>query len=82
MIICLSFRRIPEENNTTKDSRYSFSHYYVPYARIKDFNPLIDGKSFFDLLVKDKEKISGKIMNMSNNNNLKTGNLLDFVYFK
>ena len=33
-------------NNNT-DNRDSFSHYYVPNVEIKDFNVLIDGKSFF-----------------------------------
>ena len=27
----------------------SFSHYYEPNVEVKDFNVLIDGKSFFDL---------------------------------
>ena len=40
----MSIQRIAGENNTTKDYRDSFSHYYVPNARIKDFNVLIDGK--------------------------------------
>ena len=30
-----------------KDDRRSFSKYYVPNVQIKDFNVLIDGKSFF-----------------------------------
>ena len=38
------FERIVGENKTTKDYRNSFSHYYVPNVRIKDFNVLIDGK--------------------------------------
>ena len=38
-----------------QDYRDSFSHYYEPNARIKDFNVLIDGKSFFDLPVKNEE---------------------------
>ena len=46
-LFVLSFSR----NNST-DSRYSFSNYYVPNVEINDFNLLIDGKSFFDLLVK------------------------------
>ena len=29
------------------DNRDSFSHYYVPNVKIKDFNVLIEGKSFF-----------------------------------
>ena len=34
----------------------SFSKYYVPKVEIKDFNVLIDGKSFFDVPVKNKEE--------------------------
>ena len=59
-----------------------FSHYYVPNFRIKDFNVLIDGKSFFDLPVKNEEEAYEKIIEMSNNNDYTTGNLLDFAYFK
>ena len=51
-LFVLSFQRIVRENNTTKDHRDSFSHYYVPHVKIKDFNVLFDGKSFFDLPVK------------------------------
>ena len=57
----LPFQRIAGENNTTKDHRDSFSHYYVPNARIKDFNVLIDGKSFFDLPVKSEEEAKEKL---------------------
>ena len=67
-------------NNT--DSRYSFSNYYVPKVRINDSNGLIDGKSFFDLPVKNEEEDYEKIMDMSNNNDYATCNLLDFAYFK
>ena len=34
----LPFQKIAGENNTTKYYRDYFSHYYVPNARIKDFN--------------------------------------------
>ena len=50
------------------DNRDSFSDYYVPNVEIKDFNVLIDGKSFFDLSVKNEEEAYEKIMDMSNNN--------------
>ena len=76
-LFVLSF---PRNNNT--DSRYSFSNYYVPKVQIKDFNVLIDGKSFFDLPVKNEEETYEKIIDMSNNNDYTTGNLLDFAYFK
>ena len=81
-LFVLSFERIAGENNTKKDHRDSFSHYYVPNVEIKDFNVLIDGKSFFDLPVKNEEEAYKKIIEMSKNNDYTTGNLLDFSYFK
>ena len=81
-LFVLSFQRIAGENNTTKNYKDSFLHYYVPNVRIKDFNVLIGGKSFFHLPVKNEEEIYENIIDMSNNNDYTTGNLLDFVYFK
>ena len=78
----MPFQRIAGKNNTTQDYRDSFSHYYVPNIRIKNFNVLIDGESFFDLPVKNEEEAYEKIIDMSNNNDYTTGNLLDFAYFK
>ena len=72
-LFVLSFQRIAGENNTTKDHIDSFSDYYVPNIKIKDFNDLIDGKSFFDLTVKNEEEVYEKI-----SNDYTTGNLLDF----
>ena len=54
----------------------------MPNVRIRDFNILIDGKSFFGLPVKNEEEAYEKIIEMSNNNDYTTGNLLDFAYFK
>ena len=54
----------------------------MPNVRIKDFNFLIDGKGFFDLPVNNEEEAYQKIIDMSNNNDYTTGNLLDFAYFK
>ena len=68
--------------NNVGDNRDSFSHYYVPNVEIKDFNVLIDGKSFFDLPVKNEEEAYEKIIEMGNSNDYTTGNLLDFGYFK
>ena len=42
---------------------------------------LFDGKSFFDVPVKNKEEAYEKIMNISKNNDYTTGNLLDYEYF-
>ena len=59
-----------------------FSHYYVPNFKIKDFNVLIEGKRVFGLPVKNEEETYEKIIDMSNNNDYTTGNLLGFGYFK
>ena len=48
---------------------------------MKDFNVLIDGKSFFDVPVKNKEEVYKKTMNISKNNEYTTGNLLVYKYF-
>ena len=57
-----------------EEDRTSFSKYYVPKVEIKDFNVLIHGKSFFDVPVKNNEEAYEKIMNISKNNDYKTGN--------
>ena len=62
-LFVLSFERTEDH----KDYRDSFSHYYVPKVQIKDFNVLIDGRSFFDLPVKNEEEAYEKIIDMSNN---------------
>ena len=64
-----------------EEGRTSFSKYYVPKGEIKDFNVLINGKRFFDVVVKSKEEAYEKIMSISNNNDYTTGNLLDYEYF-
>ena len=47
-----------------------------------NYNVLINGKSFFDLPVKNEEEAYEKIIDMHNNNDYTTGNLSDFAYFK
>ena len=59
----LSFARTAEG-----DHRDSFSYYFVSNVEIKDFNVLIYGKSFFDLLVKNEEEAHEKIIEISRNN--------------
>ena len=76
-LFVLSF---PRNNHT--DSRYSFSNYYVPKVKVNGFNILIDGKTFFDLPVKNDEEAHEKIIDMSNNSHYTTGNLLDYAYYK
>ena len=79
MLINYSYYRW--KDNVKKDYRYSFSQYYIPKVQIKDFNVLINGKSFFDLPIKNEEEAYDKIIDMSNND-YATGNLLDFAYYK
>ena len=73
-LFVLSSQRIAGENNTIKNRRDSFSHYYVPNVRIKAFNVLIDRKIFFYLPVKHEEEAYEKIIDMSNNNDYTTDN--------
>ena len=46
----LKVRSFGNENDKT-----SFSKYFTPSVKIKDFNVLIDGKSFFDTPIKIKK---------------------------
>ena len=66
----------------TRDHRDSFTLFYVPNVRIKDFNVLIDGKSFFNLPVQNEEETYEKVIEISRNNDYTTGKLLNFAYFK
>ena len=50
--------------------------------KVNDFNVSTDGKSFFDLSVKDDEEAYEKIIDLSNNSDYTTGNLLDYAYYK
>ena len=65
-----------------EDDRTSFSKYYVPNVEIKDVNVLIDGKSFFEIPMKNKVEAYETIIEMSENNDYTIGNLLDYEYFK
>ena len=64
-----------------ENDRTSFSKYYVPNVQIKDFNVLINGKSFFDMPMKNGEETCKQIIQMGRNNDYATGNLMDYEYF-
>ena len=68
--------------NVLGENRDSISNYYVPNIKTKEFSVLIDRKGFFDLPVKSEEEAYEKIIEVSNNNDYATGNLLDVAYFK
>ena len=64
-----------------ENGRASFSKYYTPNVEIKYYNGVIDGKSFSDVPVKNKEEKSKKIIEVNRNNDYNTDNLLDNEYF-
>ena len=77
----LSFERI-EEDDIKKTIEIIFRIIMYQKVQIKYFNVLIDGKSFFDLPTKNEEEAYEKIIDMSNNNNYMTVNLLGIAYYK
>ena len=68
-------------SSENEDGRPSFSKYYTPKVEKKVFNVLIDGKFFFDVLIKNKEDAYEEIIEMSKDYDYNTGNLLDYEYF-
>ena len=66
----------------TANDRQSYSQFYLPRVMVKDFNVIIDKLAFFDLPIKTKEEAYEKIIDISRNNEYRTGNLLDYDYFK
>ena len=67
-----------------EDDRTSFSKYYVPKVKIKDFNVLIDGKPLktIEIPVKNKEEAYEAIIERTKNNGYTASNLLDYECFK
>ena len=63
-----------------ENDRTSFSEYYVPNLKIKEFNVLINRKSFFDMPIKNKEETYEQIIEMGRNNDYTTGNLFNYEY--
>ena len=71
-----------ESDVTNIDNKTSFSIFYLPKVIIKDFNVIIDKLPFFDLPVRNEEEAYEKIIDMVNNSEYNTGNLLNYDYFK
>ena len=68
------------KNGSNYPTRNSFDKYYMPLVEIKDFNALIDKKTFFDQPVKNKQEAYGKLIDMSRNDDYTRENLLDYLY--
>ena len=63
-------------------NRQSVFQFYLPRVMVKDYNVIIDKLAFFDLPIKTEEEAYEKIIDISRNSEYKTGNLLDYDYFK
>ena len=77
-LFVLSFKN----DAANRDNRASNSTYYLPKVQMKDFNVIIDKKSFFDQPVKIEGEAYEKIIEIGRNNEYNTGNLLGYEYFK
>ena len=66
------------------DQRISKKEYYLSNVEIKDYNVMIDGKNFFDQLVKNNKVTYDNIRKSSTGqgDDYTTGCLLDYIYFK
>ena len=58
--------------------------YYLPNVEIKDYNVMIDGKNFFDQLIKNDKVPYENIRKIAigQGDDYTTGCLLDYSYFK
>ena len=72
---------LPFEN---ENDRTSHSTYYLPKVEIKDYNVMINGKSFFDQPINSDHKAYENIRKIATGqrNNYTTGCLLNYSYFK
>ena len=75
------FNRLFVLSFENENNRTSFSKYYVPNVQVNDFNVLIDGKSFFDMPIKNGKETYEQITEMGRKNDYTTGNLIDYEYF-
>ena len=65
-----------------EEDRASFSKYYTPTVKIKDYNVLIDQQPFFELPVRNKKETYETIVDVCENlNDYTTGSLLNYDYF-
>ena len=59
-LFVLSFK-----NGDTNPTRNFSDEYYLSLVEIKDFNALIDNKTFFGVLMKNKEEVYKKLVEMT-----------------
>ena len=73
-MLVLSFK-----NGNDDPTRNSFDKYYMPLVEIKYFNAFYFNP-FFDQPVESKQEACEKLIEMSRNDDYRTGNLLDYSY--
>ena len=82
MFVLVYFIAADAENNEAgiKNNR----KYFLPRGKIKNYNVLIDGRSFYDQPINDLKKQYDKVTKVSTgqSDDYTTGSLLDYAYFK
>ena len=68
----------------TENDRTSYSNYYLPKVKIKDYSVMIDGKNCFDEPINNGYKTNENILKIANGKGDDYTNdcLLDYSYFK
>ena len=74
-------------DNTTDDNQVSdnsFKKYFLPSAKIENYNIEIDGRNFYDQPINDSIKQYDEVRKISTGqgDDYTTGCLLDFAYFE
>ena len=64
-----------------EEDRKYFSKCYTPTAEVKDYNVIIDGESFYEITIKNKEETYIAITELIRNDLLRTGNEFNFEHF-
>ena len=64
-----------------EEDRRSFSKYYTPTEKIKDYNVIIDGEPFHETPKNNKEETYKAITELTRSDVVRTGNEFNFEYF-
>ena len=64
-----------------EEDRSSFSKYYMPNVKTKDYNTLIDLQPFYYIPIKNKEQTYKAITELINHDDYATGNSLTYEHF-
>ena len=68
------------KNGDNEPAKDSFDKYYMPLVEIKYFIELINNKPLFHQPVKNKQETYEKLVEISGNDDYRTGNVLDSPY--